>query len=133
MKAYDPLKDPNPQRWLELDESERIGLVMRYHRRAGAKVPNLKIHATIQAVVESQVAVGDEIPVRRTLERLQDEGLDRHEALHAVGCVLAQHMYDLATDPPPGDPNGRYFAELKKLTAEAWLRGDYGTQDDLES
>jgi len=133
MKAYDPLKDPNPQRWLELDESERIGLVMRYHRRAGAKVPNLKMHATIHAVVESQVAVGDEIPVRRTLERLQDEGLDRHEALHAVGCVLAQHMYDLATGPPAGDPSERYFAELESLTAEAWLRGDYGTQDDLES
>jgi hypothetical protein len=133
MKAYDPLKDPNPQRWLQLDESERIGLVMRYHRRADAKVPNLKIHATIQAVIESQVAVGDEIPVRRTLERLQDEGLDRHEALHAVGCVLAQHMYDLATDPPAGDLNERYFAELEKLTAQAWLRGDYGTQDDLDS
>jgi hypothetical protein len=133
MKAYDPLKGPNPQRWLELDESERIALVMRYHRRAGVKVPNLKIHATIHAVLETQVAIGDEIPVRRTLERLQDEGLDRHQALHAVGCVLAQHMYDAATGPMVGDPNERYFAELEKLTAEAWLRGDYGTQDDLES
>jgi hypothetical protein len=31
--------------------------------------------------VENQAALGDEIPVRGTLERLMGEGLDRHAAI----------------------------------------------------
>lgn len=71
---YDPLEAPDPQQWLALDESERIDLAERYHRDAGIRVPDHTAHAMIHAVVESQIALGDELPVERTLRRLMAEG-----------------------------------------------------------
>jgi hypothetical protein len=38
-------------------------------------------------IVENQAAQGLETPVRRTLARLQAEGLSRHDAVHAVGSI----------------------------------------------
>jgi hypothetical protein len=64
--------------------------------------------------------------VQRTLDRLMQEGIDRHEAIHAVATVLAEHMSDLARNSPPqADPNARYFAALEKLTVDTW-RQTYG-------
>ena len=121
---YDPQHAPDPEAWLALDEAERIELVLQYHRRARVRVPNSRLHATIHVIVENQVALGDEIPVRRTLERLRAEGLDRHDAVHAIGSVTAKHIYDLLKEgPPAGDPNKPYWAELENLTAEGWRRG----------
>jgi hypothetical protein len=125
MNRYDPLQAPNPKEWSELDEQERIRLVEQYHRRAGIRVPNQTVHAVIHAVIESQIALGDELPVRRTLQRLMSEGLDRHDAIHAIGSVLAGHMHDLVTRPDAaskGDPNDAYYAALERLTAEEWLQ-----------
>ena len=121
---YDPQRAPDPKTWLALDEEERIVLVLQYHRRARVRLPNARLHATIHVVVENQVALGDEIPVRRTLERLRAEGLDRHDAVHAAGSVLAKRIYDLLKEGlPAGDPNEPYWAELESLTAEGWRRG----------
>ncbi len=123
MEQYDPLHAPDAAEWLETDEGERIELVRDYHRRAKVKLPNSRLHATIHVVVESQIAMGDELPVGRTIDRLQAEGLDRHEAIHAVGKVLAEHMHDLmTTGPQKTDPNELYWASLDKLTAEGWRR-----------
>jgi hypothetical protein len=72
-------------------------------------------------VVENQIAEGDALPVRRTLERLMSEGLDRHDAVHAIGTVLIGHMNDLMkAGHVEGDPNLPYFAELERLTAAGW-------------
>jgi len=123
MEHYDPLRPPDPAEWLATDEQERIDLVADYHQRARVKPPNQRLHATIHVVVESQVAMGDELPVRRVLDQLQSEGLDRHEAIHDIGSVLARHMHDLMkTVAPKGDPNEAYWAELEILTAESWRR-----------
>jgi hypothetical protein len=74
-------------------------------------------------VVENQIAEGDALPTRRTLERLMGEGLDRHDAVHAIGMVLMCHLSDLMkAGQVEGDPNLKYFAELEQLTAEAWRR-----------
>jgi hypothetical protein len=54
------------------------------------------------------------------------EGIDRHEAIHAVGSVLAEHMSNLVRGvPPQSDPNAPYYAALEKLTVESW-RQIYG-------
>lgn len=51
-----------------------------------------------------------------------NEGLDRHDALHAIGSVLAGHLNDLAKGVPlPADPNVAYYAALERLTAKSWL------------
>jgi hypothetical protein len=126
MKRYDPLKEPAPEEWLDLDEGERLRLVGGYHRHVRARLPNIAAHASLHVIVENQAALGDEIPVHRTLDRLMQEGIDRHEAIHAVATVLAEHMSDLARNSPPqADPNARYFAALEKLTVDTW-RQTYG-------
>jgi hypothetical protein len=58
-------------------------------------------------------------PERRTAQRLMDEGLDPHEAIHAIGLVLAEFMQDLLQVPQSDtDPNVPYFAALERLTAD---------------
>ena len=123
MQRYDPLKAPDPEEWLALGEQERIELARDYHRREGIRLPNATLHATAHAIVESQIALGDETLARRTARRLMDEGLDRHEAIHAVGMVLMEFIYDLMKAPASGnDPNAPYFAALERLTAEEWRK-----------
>lgn len=126
---YDPLKGPDPEEWLSLTEDERLQLVEAYHRRARVRLPNMSLHAAMHAVVETQIALGDEIPVQRTALRLLDEGLDRHETIHAIASVLVGHMYDLIQTPPHpasgADPNPAYFAALEELTADSWRQERY--------
>jgi hypothetical protein len=125
ISSYDPLVAPDPQQWLTLDEQERLDLVVTYHRRAGLRGPDQQVHAVIHAVVESQIA-DDELPVWRKARQLMAEGLDRHDAIHAIGSVLAMHMHNLMRETKSGkppssqDPNEAYFAELKRLTAKSW-------------
>jgi len=125
---YDPLKAPDPAEWLALDEQERISLAQDYHRRAKIRLPNETVHSVLHAIVENQIALGDEIPVRRTVQRLMTEGLDRHDAIHAVGMILMQFMSDVMsradTQQPESraDPNLPYYAALEELTAESWRR-----------
>ena len=108
MNKYDPLKGPDPAKWLAMDEGERIALVQDYHRRAKIRLPNQIVHAAIHAVVETQIA-GQEVPAREVVERLMIEGLDRHDAVHAIGSVLAGHMHKLMrTSESSGDPNADY-------------------------
>ena len=52
-----------------------------------------------------------------------DEGLDRYEAIHAIGLVLTEFMQDLLQAPQSDtDPNVPYFAALERLTADDWRR-----------
>ena len=123
MQRYDPLEAPDPKEWLELGEQERIDLVRDYHRRARIRLPNENLHATVHAIVEAQIALGDETPARRTTQRLMDDGLDRHEAIHAIALVLVEFMRDLMNAPESGtDPNAPYFAALERLTVDDWRR-----------
>jgi hypothetical protein len=124
---YDPLKKPDANRWLKLDESVRLRMVLTYHRKKKFDLPNENMHAVIHVVVENQVALGDETPVEATLKRMMDEGLDRHDAIHAVGSVLAAQIWDIMQGNvgDDGDPNLAYAEELSQLTAKQWLE-DYG-------
>ena len=121
MQPYNSLMSPDPEEWLALGEQERIDLARDYHRKARIRLPNAKVHATVHAIVETQIALGDETPARRTAQRLMDAGLDRHEAIHAIGWVLIQFMSDQMETPEfDTDPNARYFAALERLTVEDW-------------
>jgi len=115
---YDTNDRPHSATSLELDENERIDAVVDYHRRAGVKLEDLKLHAITHVVVENQVVLGEPTPVSATLNRLVDEGLDRHEAIHAIGSILMSIVFDVSHDPAVGgDINARYNRELAKLTA----------------
>jgi uroporphyrinogen-III synthase len=118
---YDPHQDPAPVEWLALDEAERIMAAEEFHVLTGAPLPNPRLHAVVHAIIETQLALGVEAVVG-AIRRLRKEGLDRHDSIHAVGSVLANHMQSLLgvdEDPPE---EGEYYAALDTLSAESWKR-----------
>jgi Domain of unknown function (DUF1841) len=119
---YDPHQHTDPNAWLALDESERIELVRQYHRRERIWLPNETLHAATHVIVENQLALGDPLPVRDALLRLMEEGLDRHEALHVIGSVLAQQLFAALTERGRADPTPDYAEKLKDLTAGSWRK-----------
>lgn len=126
MDNYDPEIAPAPQEWLALDESEQVLYVEEYHRDARIRLPKSArhLHATTHVVVESQLALDDQTIVRSTLIRLMEDGLTRHDAIHAIGSVLVEHIYDLLhTESAAPDPLEPYYAALQQLTAAKWRDG----------
>ena len=122
VRHYDPEVQPEPSEWLALDEQERISLAEAHHRAARIKLPNLKAHACFHAIVENQIAEGVESVVR-AMSRLVKEGLSRHDALHAIGSVLADHLFEAAHTKDKDFANkaqARYDAAVEQLTAEDW-------------
>jgi len=79
----------------------------------------------MHVVVENQLALNDE-PVVRALARLMKEGLSRHDAVHAIGCVVAEEIYDLLKQEDPADTvRARYYVAVERLTAATWrAKGD---------
>ena len=126
MERYDPEIPPDPGQWLALDEDERLMLVEDYHRHARVRLPRAarRLHATMHAVVENQLAENDD-PVVRALSRLIKEGLSRHDAIHALGSVVARHLYEaMKENDTPETLRARYYAAVERLTAAEWLRDD---------
>jgi hypothetical protein len=121
MNTYDPDTFQPSGEWLEIDEGERMELVSSYHRRHKIKLPNPQLHAVIHVVVENQIALGETVVVK-TLTRLQGEGLSRHDALHAIGSVLAENLYSLMREDAvaTGGTYQAYLDRLEGLTARSW-------------
>ena len=122
MERYDPEIAPPAEDWLEIDEGERIVLVEEYHRDARIPLPKRarRLHASMHVIVENQLVSNDE-PVVRALGRLMKEGLSRHEAVHAIGSVVAEDIYDLLKqNDPPETVHARYYAAIERLTAATW-------------
>ena len=121
VKRYDPNRAPEPAEWLELDEEERIALVERFHRKMPEHAQSLKAHAIVHAAVETQLALNDPPGARYALTRLMGEGLDRHEALHAIGSVLAEYLFEALRGSGAKDTsNDAYAQALLRLTAASW-------------
>jgi hypothetical protein len=60
-------------------------------------------------------------PVPETLERLMAEGLDRHEAVHAIGSIFMEIVFSAVHKPDDGrDINSEYYQERALLTAAGW-------------
>ena len=122
MAPYDPLDAPDPVEWQTLTEHERMRLVLDYHREADIELPNEQAHAAVHVVVENQVALGDQTLAPASLDRLIREGIDRHDAVHAIGSVLMDFVQELLNDDTASWVNEKYDAELRKLTAKKWLK-----------
>jgi hypothetical protein len=119
---YDPDIAPDPARWLDSDDETRARAVREYHKQAREPVgqsPNL--HAAIHAVVENQLAEGH-AAATATLSRLISEGLDRHDAIHAIGAIVAAEMFDMIKPQATHDPE-QYAPKLRALTAARWRAG----------
>ena len=118
---YDADEQPDPDVWLELDETERLDLVSDYHRRTGVHLETPELHAMAHVVVENQVALGEATSVPEALDRLINEGLNRHDAVHAIGSVLMRIVFDAVHERDDGsDINAKYRQEHATLTAANW-------------
>lgn len=130
MRKYDPLHAPDPQEWLTLDEERRLDLVRRYHEGEN-ELPsdvNEELHAICHVTIENQAALGDETPVADTLDRLVEEGLNRHEAIHAIAGVLMEHLWKRQKAQEEGRVTHEgstlsedFFEGVRNLTAQQWL------------
>ncbi|MBN3753743.1 hypothetical protein G3N95_12400 [Paraburkholderia sp. Tr-20389] len=125
METYNPERAPEPSSWLELGEQERIALVEAWHRAAHVKLPNVTLHAVFHAIVENQIAMNVE-PVVRAMHRLTGGGLTRHDAVHAIGSVVATHLFDTpkkARKDSVEASHAQYFAAVDRLTVTSWNQG----------
>ena len=126
--AYNPQSAPNASTWLALPEAQRIKAVAAFHQLSHEPCGNLQAHTALHVVVENQLAEGFD-PTVRALQRLRGEGLSRHEAVHAVAAVLAEHLYAaMSGDGPAPDPVALQEAmalDLDVLSAASW-RAKYG-------
>ena len=119
---YDPASDPDPAAWLDTDEADRIEAIRWFH--ANVKDPtqgeNPRMHALVHLIVENQLAMVDGTEsTKAALARLRREGLGRHEAVHAIGSVVAQGIAEVLTSKKP--LNAAAFARaLDALSATAW-------------
>ena len=127
MDQYNPERAPEPESWLELDEQERTRLIETWHRVTRIKLPNVKVHAVVlHAIVENQLAL-DLDPVVRAMDRLMKEGLTRHDAIHAIGSVVAGHLFDILQanqNDDAGASQAHYYAAVERLTAASWRSGE---------
>lgn len=92
---YDPNRPLPVAVWPTLDEDERLARIEAHHASPQcdhAPAPNPELHATVHLIVENQVALGDATPTAAAIARLCAEGLTRHEAVHAVGSIIAEML-----------------------------------------
>lgn len=95
--SWDPEVAPDPTTWLALDEATQAEAVARWHEAHPSPAlhpPGLepRTHAALHAAVERQLASDDPPAVGRALHRLQEAGLRRHPALHAIMDTLLREM-----------------------------------------
>ena len=121
MQHYNPMKAPNRRSWLSMDEGERVELIRQYHEENGDYGESLNAHAAIHCAVETQIAMETPV-VCEALVRLLDQGLHRHEAIHAIATVLAEHIHDLLGQKEDAevDPNEKYYERLSQFNADDW-------------
>jgi hypothetical protein len=124
--TYDALVVPDPVAWLSRPEDERIRIVEDYHRRIRVPLPRARrsAHAILHVIVENNAASGEEPAVKTALERLTGEGLDRHQAVHAVATAFVEMLNIAVGDDVVFSPEQCRKA-IEELTADSWLNGDW--------
>ena len=126
---YNPLEAPDPTRWLNLTDEDRFAAVKVFHAEAKLAITNRRNHCAMHVVIENQVvnalapfcALTDRI-VAGTLGRLVDEGLDRHEAIHAISEVTYGAFLALLAGETSTVGSDKYHDDLMAMTAETWRK-----------
>lgn len=119
---YDPEVTPDRAEWLATTEADRLAAVQRHHKRATRGTERPALHAAIHVVVETQLA--ERHPAAAAaMDRLIADGLSRHDALHAIGSLVAEDIFDILKSKRPHDPKA-YARKLHRLTAASWRASD---------
>lgn len=144
---------PDPEQWLGLDESVKIRAIEAHHAELAIDLPNPTMHATLHVAVENQLAANTPPETRATLERLSAAGVARHAAVHAIGSVVAEALWEMlrhetfhdreamigalaALDPSDwrdGEPSSPSLAVIPPLGHELVYRRVHGFRAAIES
>ncbi len=123
IEEYPLTTAPDAQEWLELTDEERLGLVEYAHEgTSGGTGEHPRMHAKMHVAVENQIAAGTPSFVGPAVERLRQEGLDRHEAIHAIASAFARELQRVLRSNGARMDDERYRASLAAMTAEEWRR-----------
>jgi hypothetical protein len=116
--GYDTEAPEAPGAWLARDEDERLAAILGFHRRRRRALhpptPNPRLHAMMHLIVENQLALGQPPEVRGAMARLLSDGLSRHEALHAIGEVVAEGLWTVMREKREMDRE-KLGARLERL------------------
>ncbi len=126
MEKHDPANSIDSQEWLALGEAEQIELVRNFHIELDLEMPAdaLAVHSSIHVIVENQLAMGVDL-IPETIAKLTRQGLDRHEAFHAIGAIISEDIFDLLKGNIEEFSPTKYRRKLEKITAKRWLKGQY--------
>lgn len=118
---YTAATAPEPAGWLALDDTMKAQAVEQHHRSLAVHpdVPNAHLHAWMHVIVENQLAGGDPPEVQETLERCSRAGLTRHEAIHAIGSVMAEAILNITRHKTAFDREAAVRA-LARLQPDVW-------------
>jgi len=124
--------EPEGSFWRRLSEEEQIHAIIQHHRIRSINLPDARLHALTHLLVEQQLASGESPVAVATLARLLEEGLSRHEAVHAIGWVLTTAMHEASVGNLDGDLNVTYEHRLQGLPESWWTEFDYNFEDPPE-
>ena len=124
LDRYDPHEAPDPEAWLALSEEERLFLILDWHETTGQIGSNNRsMHASFHKIVENQVAERNPPLVAIRLRQLIVQGLDRHDAIHAIiSCMAKRLASDMKRSEDTRFNIALYEAALRRLNAKSWLR-----------
>ena len=116
--SYDADAKPNDD-WTTLSDDDRIQAILDYHEQEDVHPlgPQPRQHAAFHNIIELQIARDD--TVGEVCDRLVDEGLTRHNAIHAMASVLAKAIEAAKEKGEPIDEPA-YVEELQALSAQSW-------------
>ncbi len=119
--GYDAARAPDAARWLRADERRKQRAVEKHHDKLGGHpaAPDPRLHAVMHVIVENQIAAGEPKEVPATVSRLMAAGLTRHEAVHAVGSVVAKEVWQVLREHRRFDREWMAGA-LESLEPEPW-------------
>jgi hypothetical protein len=71
-------------------------------------------HVVVHSILEQQAEMNSPEEVGDALQHLLKKGASRHEAVHAMGVILADEMFEMLRNQKPFD-NDRYRQRLGKF------------------
>ena len=126
MEEYNPSISPSPEDWLAMDQYERVELVREFLKNHEDDLPDeaVKLHSLIHVIVENQLALGVEF-IPEAVAKLIRQGLDRHEAIHAIGAIVSEDIIELMNGNNTEFSPNQYRKKLEKITAKRWRKGQW--------
>ena len=124
--TYNPNIQIDKQQWLEMDEAQRIAIVETFHAQNDEDLEEeaKTLHASFHVIVENQIAQNVTI-VEQTIAKLIRQGIDRHEAIHAISAIMSEDILNAARGEGEEFTIKKFRKKFEKITAKRWRKGQY--------